>query len=123
MIKIDPLSIALQGIYAGSKPLNMVLNGWQVEIVINDSPAPNVQPKPVPDYYAGIGVGGGVSTNKIYRQPEQKKVKIVTVTCEKDGVVLKKSKKFKDINVSIDNIEVEIIETKNKPRINIKLAK
>lgn len=122
-MKIDPLSIALQGIYAGSKPLNMILSGWQVEIVIEEIPIPNVQPKPVPDYYAGIGVGGGVSTNRIYKQPEEKKVKLVTVTCEKDGVVIKKSKKFKDINVSIDNIEVEIIETKQKPRINIKLTK
>jgi len=57
------------------------------------------------------------------KKQEWKKAKLITVRCIIDGVNYEKTKTFEDLNITVDDIGVEIGEKAEKPEIRIFLNK
>lgn len=117
---LDSLTIATQGLLTGN-PLLVAAQGLlAVDIVI-------VDPTPPEDVVVDTGGGGivdGAPHIKDYTKEEKKKLRSrITVTAIIDGKKYKETLYSKDLNVSVDDVGIDIDHNAPKPIIKITVKK
>lgn len=118
-IIIDPLSIATQGIYSDYTPYSIITQGYYVEIEIIDLPTGNtITNNNITGIYAPARKRNKKENKK--KDNKQSQQKLIKVSCHINNKIYYKSKVINNINVTVEDINIEIDDTlPNKPKIKI----
>lgn len=113
---VNPLSIATQGLLLSNNginyefnPFTFSINGFLVEIT---------EEIITKDEKSLLDINGGRYTGR-KKYPQNKK-KLITVNCFINGKKYTQTKTYKNLNISVKDVGVEIdMNTNNKPKIKI----
>ena len=112
----DPYDLATQGQNSFS-PFTISIQGQlSLEVIIEEI-------IPTPPFQGNISGGGGSGRKIPKKLRKEKKLKQITVICTIDGVEYKEVAYSKELNITSENVKVQIVEGKKRPKILVEVIK